>query len=325
MFEIDGLKGGEARICGKGALRRDLAKNGLVTACIILTMIALSSAQLEYEPGEREAEILFEMGLGGPWIMSEKHPESYGIEVPTWPSTSEFSIYSEYFSLTAPTGMEVDRYYISGTPDIYATGPGGKPISGSYYQTYFPGAESLWILGARSWTGYAIVPQGAYLRLVAYSPGGGWATFYEITPAEKTVQKRLSIYTGYSLLTFRAEELGRYLLLFSVGDEISNAVVVDVRRGTWPASPPGPGTVPQGYGSARVTLESTSLKGYSVYLDGSRIGADGWGGDVRDGIYTFTVPGDRWHTIRASGSGITCTFNDYYESGRSYTIELCYS
>jgi hypothetical protein len=297
----------------------------LVTACIIFAMIALSSAQLGYEPGEREAELLFEMGLGGPWIMSERHPESYGIEVPTGPSTSDFSVYSEYFSMTAPAGMEVDRYYLYGTPDVYASGPEGQLIADPHYQTYFPGARSLWILGERSWTGYAIVPQGAYLRLVAYASGGGWASLYEITPAEKMVQKRLSLYPGYSLLTFRAEEVGRYLLLFSVGDEASNVVVVDVRRGAWPASPPGSGTVPAGYGSSRVTLTSTTLKGYSVYLDGSRIGADGWGGDVQDGIYTFTVPGDRWHTIRASGSGLTCSFNDYYESGRSYTIELCSS
>lgn len=250
MFEIDGSREVQAGSSGKIVGPGELFKIGrsLTIVFLLFAMIALSSAQVGYEPGERAAERLFEMGLGGPWIISERHPEMYAPEVPTWPSASEFSIYSEYFTMTPPAGMEVERYSVSGTPVIYTSGPGGKLIAGSHYETYFPGASSLWILGARSWTGYAVVPEGAYLRLLAYSPTGGWVTFYEITPAEKMVQKKRSLYPGYSLLTFRAEVVGRYLLLFSVGEKISNAVVVDVRRGTWPVWSPGPGTEPPVYG-----------------------------------------------------------------------------
>jgi hypothetical protein len=246
MLEIDGSKGVQAGSSGKIVGPGELFKIGrsLTIVFLLFAMVALSSAQVGYEPGERAAERLFELGLGGPWIISERHPEMYAPEVPTWPSASEFSIYSEYFTMTPPAGMEVERHFASGTPNIFATGPGGEPIAAAYYQTYFPGSNSLWILGARSWTGYAVVPQGAYLRLLAHSPAGGRASLYEITPAERMVQKWLMLYSGYSVLTFRAEEAGRYILLFSVGDEISNAVIVDVRRGSWPVSPPAPGPQP---------------------------------------------------------------------------------
>lgn len=309
----------------KGKSRRWPRQKLVWLSLAVLSLIVLSSAQLEYEPGEREAERLFELGFGSPWVVSERHPELYG-EVPeeaTWPSTSEFSWYSKYFSMTSPGGMEVERYFVSGAPEIYAGGPGGQPLASSTYQLAYAGANGLWILGASSWTGYAIVPEGAYLKLLAYSSGGGWADFYEITPANRMVQRRYSLYPGYSQLTFRADEVGRYVMLFSVDNKMSNAVVVDVRSGTWPVSPPGPGPQTPSYGSARATLKSTNLKGYSVYVDGSYVGADGRGGDLRDGIYAINVAGNQRHSIKVYGSGLTCTSNEYYESGRSYTIDVC--
>lgn len=327
MFEIYGLKGGKAGRSAKRGVQRNFAtkRRYLAMAFLLFAMIFLSSAQVEYEPGERMAEHLFELGLGGPWIISERHPEMYGQEEATWPSNSEFSWYSEYFTMTSPGGLEVERYYASGVPEVYAGGPGGQPLASSSYQLAYAGANSLWILGASSWTGYAIVPQGAYLRLLAYSSVGGWADFYEITPANRMVQKRYSLYPGYNQLAFHAEEVGRYVILFSVDDGMSNAVIVDVRSGTWPVSPPGPGPQPPSYGSARVTLESASLKGYSVYVDGSYVGADGRGGDLRDGIYAITVSGNQRHTIKVYGSGLTCTSNEFYESGHRYTIDVCSS
>lgn len=249
MLEIDGLKGGEARSCGKGVRRRDIAKNGLVIAFLLFAMVALSSAQLEYEPGERAAEWLFERGLGGPWIISERHPEMYPREEDgARPWTSELSWYAEYFSMTSFPGMEVERYYLSGTPEIYRAGPAGQPLAYSQPPAY-GGGMGLWIFGSRSWTEYAIVPQGSYLRLLALHPAGGAADLYEITPSNRLVQKRLSLYPGYNLIAFRPGEAGRYLLLlFSVEEKISNVVMVDVRGAAWPVWSPGPGREPPVYG-----------------------------------------------------------------------------
>ena len=41
--------------------------------CLLQTALA----QVEYEPGERQAEIFFNMGFGSPWIESQHHPEQY--------------------------------------------------------------------------------------------------------------------------------------------------------------------------------------------------------------------------------------------------------
>ncbi len=326
MFEIDELKGGEAGRSSEIGIQRNFASRGrpLSVAILIFAMVLLSSAQVEYEPGERMAERLFELGLGGPWIISERHPEFYDLEEEeetTEPPSSEFARYSDYFSMTPFGGSEVEMYSASGVPEIYAGGPGGEFLVSSAYQPH-AGGEGLWILGASSWTGYAIVPNGAYLRLLAYSPGGGWADFYKITPKIRLVQRSYNLYPGYSLLTFHAEEVGRYVILFSSGKRMSNAVIVDVRSGAWPVSPPGPEL---SYGSARVTLKSAVLKGFSVYVDGSYVGADGRGGDLRDGVYSITVSGNQRHTIKVYGSGLTCTSNEFYESGHRYTIDVCSS
>lgn len=40
-------------------------------------LLQTALAQVEYEPGERQAEVLFNMGFGGPWIESQHHPEQY--------------------------------------------------------------------------------------------------------------------------------------------------------------------------------------------------------------------------------------------------------
>jgi hypothetical protein len=323
MFKIDGLKGGESGRSAEIGIQRNFASKcgSLSVAILIFAIVLLSSAQVEYEPGERMAERLFELGLGGPWIISEKHPEFYDKEETTEPSTSEFSRYSEYFSMTPFGGLEVERYSFSGGPETYVSGPGTEPMAGSAYQPTYAGANGLGIFGTRSWTGYAIVPEGAYLRLLARAPGGGWADLYTITPKGRMVQRSYNLYPGYSLLTFHAEEVGRYVILFSASERMSNAVIVDVRSGTWPVSPPGP--EPISYGYARVTLKSTSLKGYSVYVDGSYVGADGRGGDLRDGVFSTTVAGNQRHLIKVYGSGLTCTSDEFYESGRSYTIDVC--
>lgn len=318
MSEIDELRSLTAGRSPKRGLQRNFAtKFGPLSVAIFLfSMIIISSAQLGYEPGEREAERLFELGLGGPWIISERHPEMYPPENKTMPPAPELSWYSDYFSIVSFGGREVERYYVTGTPVIYGAGPGGRPIA----LPQPPAAAGLWILGPSSWTEYAIVPKGAYLRLIALHPAGGAADLYEITPSSRAVQRRYTLYPGYSLIAFHPEEVGRHILLFSADGVTSNVVVVDVRQAAWPG--PGPGPQP-GYGSSQVTLRSANLRGYSVYVDGAYVGSDGQVGDAKDGIFTITVSGARSHTITVYGSGRTCRCDYYYESGRSYEIDLC--
>jgi hypothetical protein len=324
VFEMYRLKYPEYRSLAQKGKPVSLAQITRSLAAILLfAIVVLPSAAIEYEPGEMEAEARFELGLGGPWIMSEMHPELYGdVEDTTWFPDSEFSPYSEYFSIASPGGMEVERYYASGLPEIYAGGSVGQLLASSAYQLAQAGENAFWILGAGSCTGYALVPQGAYLRLLAYSPGGGLAYFYDIKPQSGMAQTQYYLYPGYSQVTFRADEVGRSVLLFRAGGRLSNSVVVDVKSGSWPIPVPVAGTEPTGYGYARLTLTSATLRGYSVWVDGSYVGADGWGDDLLDGIYSFYISGNERHNVKVYGSGRTCISTDYYESGNNYTIEL---
>jgi hypothetical protein len=289
---------------------------------IVFSLIVLSHAQPMYEPGERRAEELFEQGKGGPWIISEKHPELYGKTSEDDTSqdiTITFSQYAEYFSPNAPiTSSEVESYPITGhEPSMLFTGGiSGPSLAYSTYQSTYGGSNALWIQGSTSWTQYVECPRGSYLRLLAYTSSGGKADFYKIDPGNMWRYKLYSFYPGYNRLTFNPDEVGRHILLFVINNRPSNAVIVDVIDEVWPPLP-GPMSA-SGYAS--VILRSSSMQGYDVYVDDIYIGTDGQGGDSRDGIYSLTVTGNKYHVIKLS-----CQDRYYMERGTflsGYTYRL---
>lgn len=55
-----------------------MRKLGVCLLFITLLLVASVNAQVEYAPGERRAEALFNMGIGKPWLISEHAPWLYG-------------------------------------------------------------------------------------------------------------------------------------------------------------------------------------------------------------------------------------------------------
>jgi hypothetical protein len=51
---------------------------GVCLLLLALLFAASVNAQVEYAPGERRAEALFNMGVGRPWLISEHAPWLYG-------------------------------------------------------------------------------------------------------------------------------------------------------------------------------------------------------------------------------------------------------
>ncbi|MDI9616255.1 MAG: hypothetical protein QW781_04605 [Methanothrix sp.] len=51
---------------------------GICLLFLALLFVASVNAQVEYAPGERRAEALFNMGIGRPWLISEHAPWLYG-------------------------------------------------------------------------------------------------------------------------------------------------------------------------------------------------------------------------------------------------------
>jgi hypothetical protein len=210
-----------------------------------------------------------------------------------------------------------------------------------YVTTSISRNNELWIQGSSAgsidWSQYVICPSGALLQLVAYSPEGGQAGFYEIVQndAKTLTYQTYQFYPGYNTMNFPANRVGRHILLYVVNNQPSNAVIVDVfahvplaqsqptpEAVRYPSYPHVSGPVPaQSTGDTPVTIK-TSMKGYDVYLDGAFMGKEGTGGDDLDGIFRFNVIGGQKHTI-----GIFDGANKYekqilFERGVPMTINV---
>ena len=240
-------------------------------------------------------------------------------EVPTQYGGSELTQYSQYFSMDAPSGGgEVERYSLSREPTaLYYAGSPSQPMTYSTYKSTYLGRNALWIQGASSWTQYAVCPLGAWLQLLAYSTGGGTANFYEIYPSNRLLYKSYYFYPGYNRLNFQADEVGKHVLLFVTNNQPSNVVIVDVSSSGWSPWP----SYPSYPSYARVIVKSNWMKGFTVSVDGIHQFNDVSDGSL-DGIATFTVSGNQYHTIKVSSVGFLKSYYRYFKSGYQYTLTM---
>jgi hypothetical protein len=243
-------------------------------------------------------------------------PEGLGTYGTTTSGTSGLA--EAYYSMDAPAsgGGDVQQYSVSGSEPstVYF---GGQSVSYSTYRSTYGGANSLWILGSWSWTQRASCPLWAYLQLLAYSPSGGSAEFYEIYPNGDVDKDTTYFWPGYTRISFQADAVGRYILLFIVNNQPSNAVIIDVSSGGWPPGP-GPGPAPS---YARVTVRSSWLTGYSVSVDDVRSYKDFSDGRL-DGIVSFTVTGNQYHNIKITSPGYMRSYYRFFRSGYAYTLTM---
>jgi hypothetical protein len=196
----------------------------LVAVSLIAVLLSsICHAQVEYEPGERWAEMKFNMGLGGPWIESKKHPMMYG-EKKHNPWGPHFEPYLGLFSFNSPPFVGVHRYVQETPPEIvYPNGPTQPGASLSLYQSEAP---SLWIYGDRYWSRQVMVPIGAFVTLMIGSDGGQ-AVLYDIAPTKRTTTRSYELFSGYSQVSYQASEKGKHLLFFLVNGLPSNVLVID--------------------------------------------------------------------------------------------------
>jgi hypothetical protein len=308
---------------GEGVFLLSL-KSGLILLLIIFS-VGVASAQWTEEPmadlvGEGTDESLMMAGYsGGEDGPSPELMRMVGGSDP-FGATGPSGVGEAYYSMEAPpgSGPEVQQYSISGhePSTVYF---GGEATSYGAYSTTYGGTNSLWILGSWSWSQYAYAPLGAYLQLLAYSSSGGSADFYEIYPSGNVVYKRYSFWPGYSRINFHADATGRHILLFIANNQPSNAIIIDVGSGGWPPTPgPGPGPVPS---FARVTVRSSWLTGYTVTVDDIQTYSDASDGR-RDGIISFTVPGNQYHSVKITSPGYLRSYYRFFRSGYAYTLTV---
>mgnify|MGYP001302799026 CR=1 FL=1 len=211
----------------------------LISIVLIISLMgcvfALDGNGLEKQRGEARAEKLFELGLGQPWVGGN----------PPSPSASD-SIYSQYYWISkgpAPKKhIETPKKHVAvdSTPTTVYFSHQMKALPYSQYQSYatYTGGNSLWIQSSSSWSQYARVPQGSGLSLLATSTAGGNGYLYEITPDGKLSKESFYFFPGNSQIGFYADTIGQHVLLFIIGGQVSNAIVIDVTGYYPPTYPP---------------------------------------------------------------------------------------
>ena len=257
---------------------------------------------------------------GGAKLTKGTAPQGLALQFNLNQSSSQSKVlqFSQYYKvtpqvpskpLTSPT-----QYKLSGQePAMLYFGMSQKAVPYSQYQSYalYTGLNSLWIQGSSSWTQYAQVPQGSSLSLLATTSSGGNGYLYETYP-DGTLNNNGYYFYPYNQIGFYADTVGEHLLFFVIGGQPSNIVVIDVV----PYQPPLPV-----YNYASITISSSWLRGYNVYVDGSYEATEGTTGEPA-GVLTITVPGDQYHTVAVYDNGFSFTDSKFFNAGWAYTLNV---
>ncbi len=260
-------------------------------------------------------------------VWSEGNLADQGQQVQgTLQGSQQMAQYAQFYKMDSSAASEesggVEQIDVSGQQPttLLVGGQEQKAIPYSQAQAYatFTGGNALWIQGTSSWTQYAQVPQGSYLSLIAFANMGGNGYLYEIYPDGRLERSYYYFYSPTTRINFYADTIGQHILLFSLNNQVSNAVIVDV-TGYVPGPVPVPGPSPSG--KARINIVSDTLTGYEVYVDDVYQFTEGQGG-VPDGYSSFTVSGDRNHKITIRKGGYYYSQTRYFASGREYTLRI---
>lgn len=134
---------------------------------------------------------------------------------------------------------------------------------------------------------------------------------YEVYP-DGTLNNNGYYFYPYNQIGFYADTVGEHMLFFVIEGQPSNIVVIDVV----PYQPP-----PPVYDYASITISSSWLRGYDVYVDGSYEATEGTTGEPA-GVVTITVPGDQYHTVAVYGDGFSFSDSKLFNAGWSYTLNV---
>ncbi|MCX6679108.1 MAG: hypothetical protein NTX42_01895 [Methanothrix sp.] len=266
---------------------------------------------------------------GAPVPVAPNSPQELGLQIP-----SESATYTE-----APPATETSRALIPADAMQYTGGQVNGDVQKAQYSVGNPSSSMM------------VIPQGAtatnklYVSYVPQTVAGcrlyGWLPmwlqtsvsgpiwFYEWYPSGQLSVNYLGIASrGWQKKWFNADTPGWHILQYH-SRGWSNYIYIYVypaSSGRWTDQGPYAGststTTPSYSGTSTVTLRSSWLKGYEVYLDGKYIGTEGKGSDILDGLYSFRVPGNMWHTIVISKNGQSYDETGTFVSGAAYRFTL---
>ncbi|MDD1749186.1 MAG: hypothetical protein LUO89_04855 [Methanothrix sp.] len=162
--------------------------------------------------------------VSGPWFGPEFENTS-----------SATSFFSEFYINTSVpvvggfTPVKIDVTHKTPAKIYFGS---GREVTYTQYQSAIATARGneLWIQKGLDWSQYAIVPAGTGMQFIAFAPAGGQADYYELlqTDSMTITSKSVNFYSGYNSMNFKADKVGRHILLFVLNNQPSNAVIVDV-------------------------------------------------------------------------------------------------
>jgi hypothetical protein len=189
-----------------------------------------------------------------------------------------------------------------------------------------PLSSEMWIRKGTVWSRYEQVTASEVVDLIIRTPQDGSYDIYLISYANSTIEHwNFKFPAGYHRLKLRPEECGRLFILLDRAGEPSNAFILDVLP-----RQSGQSVLPVDVNSilmddAFVTIKSQRIKGYDVYVDGVFYRSDMSDGSL-DGIASFTIGGDKTHTITISqrdGQGNIINKNEHtkdFKRETAYTL-----
>jgi len=145
--------------------------------------------------------------------------------------------YSQYYQAQTISGTTLGTHITNPQEyDIQSNSPAylyfrdqEQPVPYYQYQTYAAqeGGNFLWVQEPSSWSQYATVPQGTLVSLIATTLTGGNGYLYETYPDGHTI-KNYYYFFPYSQIGLNADTIGQHKLSFSIDDQMSNSIVIDV-------------------------------------------------------------------------------------------------
>lgn len=186
----------------------------------------------------------------------------------------------------------------------------------------------LWIRKGDVWSRYDDVTAGEGVDLIVHTPKDGSADLYLISYANSSIAhwsfKTMKDY--YHRLNLVPEETGRLFLLLSQGNEPGDALILDVLARQAESSLPDSvlNVNDVRIGEALITVRSERIKGYDVYVDGVFFSSDISDGSL-DGVASFTVGGEKVHTITVYQRDFQGAIINKSEHTKSFKRDIAYT
>ena len=240
-----------------------------------------------------------------PWISTMQEPQEK--KVTTLSDPIAFNL-----SGNEPNVIRLGKTQLSYTD--YISGPASRPLY-----------SELWIQKAAVWSRYDQVTAGEVVDLIVHTPQDGSSDVYLISYANSTTTHwNFKFLAGYHRLKLRPEETGRLFMLLAQASEPGNALILDVLPRQTEQSISSLNVNEVLIGEALITIKSQRIRGYDVYVDGVFFSSDMSDGSL-DGIASFTIGGDKTHTITISQRDGQGSIINKSEHTKSFKRDLAYT